>query len=87
MTADEIRDILTYKTPTASKRVLHELVNEAVLDLGLRLGAMLGESPLARELVVRVSDVRMMANLIISQMSDAEAEAAAVKVGDRPGVS
>lgn len=86
MTADEIRDLLTYKSPTASKRALHELVNEAVLDLGLRLGEMLGGSPLARELVVRVSDVRMMANLAISQMSDAEAEAAAVKVGDRPGV-
>lgn len=77
MTEDEIRGILTYKTPTPSKRALHEIVNQSVLDLGLRLGAMLGESPLARELVVRVSDVRMMANLAIAQMSDDEAERAA----------
>lgn len=76
MTKDDIRDLLTYRSPTPSKKVLHEGVNKTILDAALRLADILGDSPLLRDVIMRLSDARMLANMAVSQMTDFQAERA-----------
>lgn len=81
MTKDDIRDLLTYRSPTPSKTVLHEGVNKTILDAALRISDLLGDSPLLRDVIMRLSDARMLANMAVSQMSDFQAERGAATNG------